>query len=294
VSNMIEKPAWFKKKLPKMDLVEDTIGTIREKSINTVCDGADCPNRNECYANKIVTFMILGNTCTRNCSFCAVATGCGEAIDQDEPLHVGQACRDLGLRHVVVTSVTRDDIADGGASHFARTVSEIRKLNPGTVVELLIPDFQGDYDALKHVVDSNPEILNHNIETVPSLYKRVRPQAEYTRSIELLRRAKEMNPDILTKAGLMLGLGETESELMEVFDDLREVGCDIFTLGQYLPPTSKHYPLVEYIHPDVFKKYEDMAYDKGFRYVASGPLVRSSYMAGEAIEHIRNTIDKHR
>lgn len=290
MNNTSERPSWFKKKLPKMESVEKTINTIEQKYINTVCDGADCPNRNECYANKTVTFMILGNTCTRNCRFCAVTSGCGEEIDSLEPLHVAQACNELGLRHVVVTSVTRDDLPDGGASQFAQTVLEIRKLNPDTVIELLIPDFQGDIDALESVITSKPEILNHNIETVPSLYTRVRPQAEYRRSIDLLGKAKEINPDILTKTGIMLGLGETENELLQVFNDLRKVGCDILTLGQYLPPTTNHYPLHEYIHPDAFKRYEQIAYSKGFRYVASGPLVRSSYMAGEAIEYIKKHI----
>lgn len=292
MNNVNEKPIWFTKRLPKMESVEKTINTIEQTSINTVCDGADCPNRNECYANKTVTFMILGNTCTRNCAFCAVPSGCGEEIDLQEPLHVGQACKELALRHAVVTSVTRDDLLDGGAGQFAKTVLEIKRLNPNTAIELLVPDFQGSIHALRTVIDSEPDILNHNIETVPSLYSKVRPKAEYTRSIDLLRRAKEINPSILTKAGIMVGLGETESELFRVFEDLRKVECDILTIGQYLPPSKNHYPLREYIHPDTFAKYQQLAYNKGFKFVASGPLVRSSYLAGEAIELIRQQFVK--
>jgi lipoic acid synthetase len=227
--------------------------------------------------------MILGKVCTRNCTFCNVLKGTCEAVDSKEPYNVAQAIKELGLRHAVITSVTRDDLPDGGAGHFAQVIEEIRKLKENVVIEVLIPDFQGDPDALKTVINAKPDILNHNIETVTRLYPEVRPMAIYDRSLKLLRNAKAIDPSILTKSGIMLGLGELEEEVMETILDLKNIGCDFLTIGQYLPPSKKHHPLIEYIHPDVFEEYRLKALDAGFRHVASGPLVRSSYQAHKAM-----------
>jgi lipoic acid synthetase len=241
----------------------------------------------ECYGNKTATFMILGNVCTRNCRFCAVTNGHTEPLDPKEPENIGKACKEMGLRHVVVTSVTRDDLPDGGAEHFAKTVQEIRKQNPQSTIELLISDLQGDWEALKTILDSKPDILNHNLETVPELYNEVRPQADYKRSLELLKKVKEIDPSIYTKSGIMVGLGEKEESVHSLMDDLREIDCDILTIGQYLQPSKEHIQLKEYIHPDIFEKYKKIAEEKGFKYVASGPFVRSSYNAALGIDKVR-------
>ena len=280
------KPEWLKKRLSNIETINETAELLKKLSLNTVCDGADCPNRSECYAKKTATFMILGSVCTRQCRFCAVSKGEPEKLDVHEPYNIGKASKELGLKHIVITSVTRDDIDDGGAEHFAQTVHEIRTQNPYSTVELLIPDLKGNWNALKVIVDSKPDVLNHNIETVPSLYMEVRPQANYKRSLELLSKVKEFDPSILTKSGIMVGLGEKEQEIYEVMDDLRKVDCDILTIGQYLQPSKEHIQLKEYIHPNKFEQYKKAAEDKGFKHTASGPFVRSSFNASIALNKI--------
>jgi lipoic acid synthetase len=276
---MIDRPEWIKKRITNMKSIEETMSILRGLSLNTVCEGAQCPNIGECFGNKTATFMIMGEVCTRRCRFCAVPKGKTQNLDPQEPKNIGIACRELGLRHIVITSVTRDDIPDGGARHFAETVYEIKRQNPKTTIELLIPDLQGDWDALKVILDSKPDIMNHNVETVPVLYDEVRPQANYERSLELLKKVKELDKEIYTKSGIMLGLGEKEEAVLKVMDDLIGIGCDILTIGQYLQPSKDHIELKEYIHPDKFKEYEQIGLQKGFKYVASGPLVRSSFNA---------------
>ena len=279
VTMTTRKPDWLKIKFSQAGRLTEIKNMLRRLSLHTVCEEAACPNMMECFGRKTATFMILGKNCTRNCRFCNVHDGAPEPVDDREPEHVAEAAAELGLKHVVVTSVTRDDLPDGGAGHFARV---IRKLAPMQVtVEVLIPDFQGDRAALAQVVQARPQIINHNVETVPRLYKSVRPQAEYERSLQLLARVKTLDPGIYTKSGLMLGLGETEDEVISVLEDLRSVDCDLLTIGQYLAPSARHYPVAEYVHPDVFARYQDMAYDMGFMHAVAWPLVRSSYHADE-------------
>lgn len=278
------KPDWLKIRVHSgghMAEVEKILGSL---SLNTVCEEANCPNRMECFNRKTATFMIMGKFCTRNCTFCNVGKGAPEPLDADEPLHVAQAVKELGLRHVVVTSVTRDDLPDGGAGHFAKVVSEIKRRDAEVIVEVLIPDFKGDVNALLKVVAEKPEIINHNVETVPRLYPSVRPMAIYERSIQLLKNVKTADKSIFTKSGIMVGLGESREEVEEVFKDLRSADCDFLTVGQYLAPSGKHHPVVEYIHPEVFEKYKEIGLKMGFKYVASGPLVRSSYQADKVFE----------
>ncbi len=278
------KPDWLRVRIPAGSGYQEVRGILDKYHLNTVCDEAICPNRGKCFQSGTATFMILGKNCTRNCRFCNVTGAAPEPVDSEEPLNVAMAVKDLSLKYVVITSVTRDDLPDGGAEHFAKTVFEIRRINPGTKVELLIPDLQGNKEALKKVVECKPDVLGHNIETVPSLYRTVRPEADYIQSLEVLSNAKELGYTGKTKSGIMVGLGETESEVISVLKDLRKHKCDFLTVGQYLTPSKLHLPLVEYIHPDQFKKYEDTAYSLGFGYVASSPLVRSSYMAHLALE----------
>lgn len=276
------KPEWLKVKTQNTQELAAVESILKKLSLNTVCEEANCPNRMECFSRKTATFMILGSVCTRNCTFCNVHKEVPKPVDSEEPKNVAQAVKELKLKHVVITSVTRDDLPDGGAGHFAEVIKEVRGLNKSVIIEVLIPDFKGDYNALKKVVDSKPEIINHNVETVPRLYPEVRPMAVYKRSLELLKNVKAMDRDIYTKSGIMLGLGEEEEEVVKVFEDLREVGCDFLTIGQYLAPSKKHHPVVEYIHPDRFEEYKKISLDMGFKYVASGPLVRSSYQAEKA------------
>lgn len=277
-------PDWLKIKVKAQQDINYVNDLLKTLNLNTVCEHANCPNLMECYNRKTATFMILGSMCTRNCTFCNVTKGKTENVDPHEPDHVAQAVRKLGLKHVVVTSVTRDDLEDGGAGHFADVIKIIKELNSNVTVEVLIPDFAGNEGALKKVVDAKPEIINHNIETVQRLYPEVRPKADYRRSLELLENIKNMDGTILSKSGIMVGLGEKESEVIEVFKDLRSVGCDILTVGQYLSPSPQHHPVVEYIHPDIFSMYKERAEEMGFKYVASAPLVRSSYHADKALE----------
>ena len=272
-------PPWLKVRAPGGADYVETRATVKSLGLHTVCEEAHCPNIGECWGHRTATFMLLGDTCTRNCGFCAVRHGRPVSVDAGEPERVAQAVARLGLRHVVVTSVNRDDLQDGGSGHFAATARAIKELIPTTRVEVLVPDFQGSRDAVQTVVESPIDILNHNIETVPRLYKRVRPGAAYSRSLEVLLAARRVRPRCLTKAGLMLGLGETSEEISSVFGDLRAVDCDILTLGQYLRPSAAHLPIERYVTPDEFAELKEEALAVGFRHVESGPLVRSSYHA---------------
>jgi len=273
------KPEWLRKRLPVGAAVQAMEGNLENNRLHTICQEACCPNQGECFSKGVATFLIMGNVCTRNCRFCAVESGTPSALDVNEPMRLADEVKRLGLRFVVVTSVTRDDLPDGGAGHFARVIEVMRRECPGVGIEVLIPDFQGSRPALKAVVDAAPEVLNHNVETVPRLYASVRPQAAYSRSIEVLREAKALDPSLTTKSGLMVGLGETREEVLKVMVDLRSASCDVITIGQYLSPSACHHPVVEYVRPEIFEKYHRDAMRLGFRDAASGPFVRSSYMA---------------
>jgi len=273
------KPEWLKVRFPGGPNYLRLKGLMREKRLHTVCEEAHCPNMGECWEAGTATFMILGDTCTRACGFCAVKSGRPQSLDSVEPMRVAQAVRSMGLTHAVVTSVNRDDEPDGGAAIFAATIRWIRRLSPGTSVEVLIPDFLGNWYALATVMRERPEILNHNTETVPRLYRRVRPKGRYERTLELLRRAKAMDPEGLTKTGVMVGLGETKHELLKVMTDLVDVGCDVLTIGQYLRPSAKHLPLERYYRPEEFQELAEAGRALGLRHVEAGPLVRSSYHA---------------
>ncbi len=266
----------------------DVFDEMHEKlqGLNTVCWSAKCPNIGECFKRGTATFLILGDVCTRNCGFCGIKNGTPNRLDLVEPIKVGQAVRKLGLKYAVVTSVTRDDLPDGGAGHYAATVWAIRRFNPECKIEVLIPDFQGDKDALYIVVDSKPDVINHNVETIPRLYAKVRPQADYHRSLELLKNVKEMQPGFVTKSGLMVGVGESIEEVEGTFKDLRDAGCDLLTVGQYLRPSPENIPVERYVHPDEFEHLRKVALELGFRNAASGPFVRSSYFADELIKDI--------
>ena len=275
----LPKPPWLKRRLPVGADYEQVKGLLAQDNLHTVCQEAQCPNMWECFSKHTATFLILGDRCSRNCGFCAVASQPISAPDPQEPLRVARAARKLGLNYVVITSVTRDDLPDGGAAIFAETIREIRKRTPDTLIEVLIPDFQGDLNALKIVLNARPDVLNHNIETVPRLYAVVRPQADYHRSITLIERACQYAPDIPAKSGLMLGLGEQQDEVSAVLDDLLAVGCRMLTLGQYLQPSPAHLPVVRFVLPEKFKQWQETALKKGFAQAASGPFVRSSYHA---------------
>jgi len=278
-----QKPDWIVKRIPYGPDRRKIEETLRGLKLHTVCEQAGCPNLGECFCNKTATFMVLGNQCTRNCTFCQVSKGTPAPVDPLEPEHVAQAVKRLGLKHVVVTSVTRDDLPDGGARHFARVVEAVRETCPWTTIEVLVPDFQGNLEALQTVIAAGPTVINHNLETIERLYPEVRPMADYRRSLELLRRVKDTAPEIRTKSGVMVGLGERYAEVIQVLRDLRAVGCEFLTVGQYLAPSDRHHPVVEYIHPDVFAQYKADAEKLGFAYAASGPFVRSSYHAEEAL-----------
>ena len=278
-----ERPPWLKVRFPAGGNYERIRVLMREQELNTVCEEARCPNIGDCWSRGTATFMILGDTCTRSCGFCAVKTGRPGTLDREEPRRVALAIQRLGLRHAVITSVNRDELADGGAGIFAETIEWSRRLSPGTTFEVLIPDFKGDWAALRTVLGARPEILNHNTETVPRLYSVVRPQARYERSLELLRTARELDPGTLTKSGLMVGLGETSAELLTVFRDLRDSAVDILTVGQYLQPTPAHLPVARYWTPEEFEEVKTAAIAMGFKHVECGPLVRSSYHAEEQV-----------
>jgi lipoic acid synthetase len=276
------RPPWLKVRIHADDSFDRVQKMVNDLSLHTVCREARCPNIFECWGEGTATFMILGDICTRHCGFCAVGKGKPRLLDPEEPRHVGEAVMRLGVRHAVVTSVNRDELADGGSQHFAETIGWIRRLNPTCRVEVLIPDFCGNEEALNTVLGARPDVLNHNTETVPRLYKRVRPDADYAQSMELLSRAHARKAEwpLLTKSGLMAGLGESFDELLQTFRDIRETGCDILTVGQYLSPTPKHIPIEKYYTPEEFARLRAEALAMGFRYVEAGPLVRSSYHAG--------------
>lgn len=281
----IRKPAWLNKKLDYASMRE--MGEmLRSLNLNTVCEGAKCPNMGECFRNQTATFLILGDVCTRNCKFCAIPTGITACVDLEEPFHLAQAALKLKLKHVVITSVTRDDLEDGGSEQFAKCIAEIRKVLPKSSIEVLIPDFKADENALDNVINAKPEIVNHNVETVPSLYDIARPMADYKQSLRVLEYVKQQNPAIYTKSGIMLGLGEKRDEVFALLDDLRKVNCDMLTIGQYLPPSHDHASLREYVSPEIFEEYKQEALKKGFKYVASGPYVRSSYNASEGMMNL--------
>ncbi|WP_181152681.1 lipoyl synthase [Paenibacillus sp. AR247] len=278
------KPDWIRIKLTTGDNYQEIKSMMRSKTLHTVCEEARCPNIYECWANRTATFMILGDICTRACRFCAVNTGKPTELDLQEPERVAEAAENMGLRHCVITSVARDDLSDGGASIFAESIKAVRKRLPLCSVEVLIPDFMGNWDALKTVMDAKPDILNHNIETVERMSNRVRAKAKYDRSLELLRRAKEMQPNIPTKSSIMLGVGEEWDEILQAMDDLRAVDCNIMTIGQYLQPSPQHLNVVKYYHPDEFAALKEEGIKRGFSHVESGPLVRSSYHAHEQVQ----------
>ena len=283
-------PEWIKVKSYIEDPLRraglhNTKSILRNYGLSTVCEEAKCPNRGECFSKPTAAFMILGSACTRNCGFCAVEYSKPGPLDNDEPEKVAMAAKEMGLKYVVITSVTRDDIKDGGASHFAKTVSAVRKHLPAAKVEVLTPDFRGNKDSLKTVLDSRPDVYNHNVETVPRLYPYVRHQADYRRSLDVLLNAKNIAPDITIKSGFMVGLGETFNEIIHVLKDLRDAGCDTVTIGQYLRPSKKNLPVREYIRPEMFDVYKEIALDMGFKYAASSPLVRSSMNAEEMYKY---------
>ena len=277
-------PYWLRRKASEPASLATMEALLNDLKLHSICESAHCPNQLECFKRGTVTFLILGEICTRNCCFCAVEKGIPLASDPEEPENLSEAVRNLKLNHVVITSVTRDDLPDGGASHFARVVIAIKSAIPSVIVELLVPDFRGSADALAEVVGSCPDVINHNVETVPRLYPAVRPKADYHRSVKLLENVKSMNPRLITKSGLMLGLGEECKEVIQVLDDLRKAGCDLVTSGQYLPPSASHYPLARYVRPEEFREFENIGLDKGFLGIASGPFVRSSFNAARLFQ----------
>jgi lipoic acid synthetase len=282
-----KKPDWIRVKAPVSPGYRNTRDIVRAHKLVTVCEEAGCPNIGECWEKKHATFMIMGDTCTRACAFCNVKTGLPNALDSHEPRHVAEATAKLGLAHVVVTSVDRDDLADGGAEHFAQTIRAIRGECPQTTIEVLTPDFLRKDGALDAVVSARPDVFNHNLETVPSLYLKVCPGARYFHSLRLLQQVKELDPAMFTKSGIMVGLGEERNEVLQVMDDLRSAGVDFLTIGQYLQPTRKHHEVVSFVTPDEFKAYETIAYAKGFLMVSASPLTRSSHHAGEDFARLK-------
>jgi lipoic acid synthetase len=281
------KPAWIRVKAPGSPQWAETNRIVRENNLVTVCEEAGCPNIGECWEKKHATFMIMGDTCTRACAFCNVKTGLPGHLDAEEPAHIAEAVYKLGLAHVVVTSVDRDDLPDGGAAHFAATIAAIRASNPSTTIEVLTPDFLRKDGALEIVVAAKPDVFNHNLETVPSKYLTVRPGARYFHSIRLLQRAKELDPTLFTKSGIMVGLGEERNEVLQLMDDLRSADVDFLTIGQYLQPTRKHHAVMRYVPPEEFQSYETIAYSKGFLLVSASPLTRSSHHAGDDFAKLR-------
>jgi lipoyl synthase len=286
-SPTLRKPAWIRVKAPNSPGYAETSRIVRELGLNTVCVEASCPNIGECWEHRHATFMIMGDTCTRACAFCNVRTGLPGPLDAGEPGRVADAVEKLGLAHVVVTSVDRDDLADGGAGHFAEVIRAIRARTPATTIEVLTPDFLRKEGAAETVVAARPDVFNHNLETVPSRYLTVRPGARYFASLRLLQRVKELDRSMFTKSGVMVGLGEERNEVLQLMDDLRTAEVDFLTIGQYLQPTRKHHPVARFVTPDEFKAYETIAYAKGFLMVASSPLTRSSHHAGDAFRRLR-------
>jgi len=281
------KPDWIRVKAPTSVGFNETRAIVRAKNLHTVCEEAACPNIGECWSKKHATMMIMGDTCTRACAFCNVKTGLPGPLDAQEPENVGAAVAEMGLSHVVITSVDRDDLDDGGAAHFAEVVHAIRKASPGTTIEILTPDFLRKNGAAEIVIDSRPDVFNHNLETVPRMYLSIRPGARYFNSLRLLERVKDRDPSMFTKSGIMVGLGETREEIMQVMDDMRSAGIDFITIGQYLQPTRKHAPVDRFVTPEEFKSYETIARAKGFLMVSSSPLTRSSHHAGEDFARLK-------
>jgi lipoic acid synthetase len=281
------KPDWIRVRAPTSKAYQETRALMRRHKLHTVCEEAACPNIGECWTQKHATVMILGDVCTRACTFCNVATGLPDKLDPHEPAHVGEAVAALGLAHIVVTSVDRDDLEDGGAGHFAETIRSIRAAAPGTTIEVLTPDFLRKAGAVETVVAARPDVFNHNLETVPRLYREVRPGARYFASLQLLAKVKEIDPSMFTKSGLMAGLGETREEVLQVMDDMRAADVDFLTIGQYLQPTPKHHVVDRFVPPDEFRQLKQMAQGKGFLLVAASPLTRSSYHAGEDFARLR-------
>lgn len=284
---LLRKPPWIRVKAPGSDVFVETQGIVRNHKLVTVCEEAGCPNIGECWSKRHATFMIMGDTCTRACAFCNVRTGLPEALDAGEPLRVADAVARMGLTHAVITSVDRDDLDDGGAAHFAATIAAIRQASPETTIEVLTPDFLKKDGALELVVEARPDVFNHNLETVPALYLRIRPGARYFHSLRLLQRVKELDPQMFTKSGIMVGLGETRDEIMQVMDDMRSANVDFITIGQYLQPSRKHAAIDRYVTPEDFESYRTMAFAKGFLMVAASPLTRSSHHAGEDFQRLR-------
>ena len=292
ISPIKKKPIWIRTKITNTQNYFKTKEIIDKKKLHTVCQEASCPNISECWSKRHATFMIMGDICTRACSFCNVKTGKPTFLDPLEPSKIALATKELNLNHVVITSVDRDDLEDGGANHFSKVILETRKMNKKTTIEVLTPDFLRKGKSYKVVVDANPDVFNHNIETVPSLYRSVRPGSKYFASVSLLKSIKEINKTIFTKSGIMLGLGETRDEVLQVMDDLLSANVDFLTIGQYLQPSVKHYPLKRYIHPDEFQEFKELALSKGFLIVASSPLTRSSYHADEDFSEMKKLRDK--
>jgi lipoic acid synthetase len=284
---VLAKPHWIRVRAGGSPVYAETLGIVREHGLHTVCEEAGCPNIGECWSKRHATMMIMGDTCTRACGFCNVRTGLPRALDSDEPQRVGAAVAKLGLSHVVITSVDRDDLDDGGAQHFAETIAAIRREAPQATIEVLTPDFLRKEGALETVVAARPDVFNHNLETVPGLYLRIRPGARYFHSLRLLQRVKELDPSMFTKSGIMVGLGEQRDEVLQVMDDLRTADVDFLTIGQYLQPTRKHAEVKSFVTPDEFKAYEQVAYARGFALVSSSPLTRSSHHAGEDFARLK-------
>jgi len=280
-------PSWIRVKIPAAGPMKRVETTLQSLTLSTVCESALCPNRGDCFSKGTATFMILGSICTRNCPFCAVTKGKPEPVDESEPERVAEAVKRLGLKHVVITSVDRDDLPDKGAGHFAATVKAIRRSKPDVTIELLVPDFCGSKEAIDVVLEAKPTVLNHNLETVRRLHPVIKPKSNYYRSLWLLKYAKENAPDMLTKSGLMVGLGETDEEVLETMRDIRSTGCDIITIGQYLRPPNSRLEVKRYVKPETFVRFKEAAVQMGFTYVASAPLVRSSFKAAEIYEHLR-------
>lgn len=274
-------PQYLKRGIINTDTTKNVRSVLKEHCLNTVCESARCPNKNECYSKNTATFLIMGTTCTRNCRFCNIETGNPFFLDENEPEKIAKAVNELDLKYVVITSVTRDDLNDNGAEHFANTINEIRKCNSKVKIEVLTPDFQGQEQDIDKVINSNPDVFNHNIETVPSLYCKARPQADYSRSLSFLKYIKKKNPKILTKTGLMIGLGETKEELIEVFKDIKKINCDIVTIGQYIQPSKNHLPVSKYYEPEEYEELIKIAQDIGIQFTFFSPLARSSYKALE-------------
>lgn len=283
----LKKPEWIKVKIPTSEKFKEVKNLLREHNLHTVCEEASCPNIGECFSKGTATFMIMGDICTRRCTFCDVGHGRPKALDPNEPKEVARSVAILKLKYVVITSVDRDDLRDGGASHFVECIKEIRKVSPSTQIEILVPDFRGRLDkALEILAETPPDVLNHNLETTKRLYKQIRPGSDYQHSLDLLKRFKEMRPEVATKSGIMAGLGETDDEIKEILSDMRNHNIDMLTLGQYLQPSKHHAPVMRFMHPDKFKEIEGFAYEIGFKHAAVGALVRSSYHADEQAHQV--------